>query len=162
MQFKKDYRVITPDIEFLASTEGLYTQTFTVKSDGIEPDEMGEIYARKGNFIDKDGKITKAQVSGNTVSFESAPIGILFNTNKVTHGESACAVMYKGIVYGPALPLGEDVTYNTEIGKSLQTFLPSIDIVGDDGDFVYGGNSNISTVALNVSASKPVTTTKEK
>lgn len=146
MQYKQDYRVVTPDIEFVASPVGLLRFSHTVKPDGLEKDDNNEIWAVKGNFIDAEGKIVKAQVSGDNVTFDSDPIGILYNTNKVTYGEADASVMYQGTVYGYALPLGEGVEYTTKIGEALHKILPGINFLGKDGELVHDGVSNVQTL----------------
>ena len=88
------------DIEFLAHEKGLLTINHMISNEGIDPDVDGNKYAIKGSFIDKDGKVVTPTYTASGVTFSADPIGILFATVNVTHGDAHGAVMLEFVVKG--------------------------------------------------------------
>ena len=126
------------DIEFLAHEKGLLTINHMISNEGIDPDVDGNKYAIKGSFIDKDGKVVKPTYTASGVTFSADPIGILFATVNVTHGDAHGAVMVKGVVKGNWLLACSQAKqkYNEKIGEKIVEALPGISVLGDDGSYV--------------------------
>lgn len=82
--------------------------TCTVLDTGVTADAEGKKFVLAGNLLDKDGKTVKVTRSGSagsyTYAFSADPVGILFATTEVTHGQQAGALMIAGSVNTERLP----------------------------------------------------------
>lgn len=128
---------VTVDVEFLAHEKELLTVSRTIQPDGIEADDNGQKWAKKGSFIDKDGKVTVPNVTATNVTFTNPPIGILFSSVKVTEGPDAGAVMIKGWVKGDYMDWG-DYEWNPKYGEAIHKILPDINFKDNMGTIIYG------------------------
>lgn len=100
-------------------------QTWTVKPDGIEKTEDGFVYARKGSFIDKEGKVVTLTGS-DSLEFGSDPIGILTETLNLTYGAQAGSVLRSGVIDAQYLFYPEGVEYKPAFNASIEEKLPLI------------------------------------
>lgn len=151
-------RTVQADIEFLAHEIGKETINFMISDEGVEADDNGDKYVTKGQFIDKDGKVTKATVTADNVTFENPPVGILFATVNVTHGKAHGALLVAGTVKGEwllACQPDNEQEYSTKQAEEIVKLLPRIRFLGGDGSYVYnmggdsaGSSSSSSTVDL--------------
>lgn len=132
---------VTPDIEFLAYEHGKRTISHSIVNDGLEPDKNGQIWAIKGSFIDKDGKVIKPTYGEDSITFSSDPIGILFATVNVTHGAAHGAILTHGTIKADMFNWGE-YDYKPELAKSVKEKLPEIDFIDNSGGLVYGSNGS--------------------
>lgn len=141
MYWLKDNREVFGDAEFMAHEYAKHTVSHTISDEGIKADEHGRKYARKGSFIDKDGKVTEPSVTASEITFTQAPVGILFHTVDVTHGPEDGAILIIGTVMGEYIDWGEQ-TYNFNLAKSLHKALPLINIEDKEGRWIYGNFSS--------------------
>lgn len=160
MYQKYPTRTVGADIEFLAHEKGLETINFMISDEGVEVDDNGDKYVVKGQFIDKDGKVTKPTVSAQDVTFEQPPVGILFATVDVTYGPAHGALMVAGTVKGEWLmgcQDGNEQDYDIKQAEAIVKLLPRIRFLGDDGSYVYnmgGGGAAGAAAASTVDLSK--------
>lgn len=137
----KDNREVFVDAEFMALEYNFHTVSHTISDEGIEVDEHGRKYARKGSFIDKDGKVTTPTVSASDLTFETDPIGILYHTVDVTHGPVDGAILIIGTVMGEYMDWGEQ-EYSFDLAKKLHEKLPLINVEDKSGRWIYGNFSS--------------------
>lgn len=87
--------------EFLMS-EHYQNISCTVSDAGLNADENGRKYVYGGTLLDENGKKVKITRSGTegdySYAFSEIPVGILFGTIDVTHGEQPGALMIDGSV----------------------------------------------------------------
>lgn len=152
---------IEVDVEFLAHEKGLLTVSRTIQPDGIEADEQGEKWVPKGSFIDKEGKVTIPKVSGESVSFDVEPVGILFSPVKVTHGPAYGALMIEGWVKGDYMNWGEDNEWNPKFGEAIHAILPGINFKDNEGNVVFGPTGD-NVQAFSTSGVKVASSSEKK
>lgn len=133
---------VEADINFVAHEKGLQTRPITLKSEGVEANEKGRKWVRKGAFIDKDGKVTKPTVTTDSVTFEQEPVGILFHSVDVTYGDAHAALMYAGTVWGDWMDWGDTYDWKVEYGQAICKILPEINFTDHKGNFVQAAKVN--------------------
>lgn len=129
---------VEADIEFMAHEVGKLTINHMISSEGIDPDVDGNKYVKKGTFIDADGKVSTPTYTASGVTFSKPPIGILFATVNVTHGDAHGALLVKGVVKGEWLLACSEAKqkYNDKIGEKIVEALPGISVLSDNGSYV--------------------------
>lgn len=137
-------RKVQPDAEFIAHEKSLICVSREIYPDGLEADEDGLIYAQKGSFIDKDGKVTVPTVTSNSISFTSDPVGILFSPVDVTNGENYGAVMIEGWVKGDYMDWDEN-EWTEEYGQALVKLMPGIRFKDKAGNVITAQGTNVAT-----------------
>lgn len=137
MFWEYPYRTVEVDIEFLAHEKGLLTTSRTISDEGIEADDNGRKWVKKGSFIDKDGKVTVPTVDDSTVTFENPPVGLLFSPVNVTYGPAHGALMIAGWVKGDYMDWGEK-EWKPEYGKAVHDILPDISFIDKKGNIITG------------------------
>ena len=137
----KEDRSVDADAEFMALEYGKHTVSHTISDEGVEADARGKKYVIKGSFIDKDGKVTTPSVTASEITFEQAPIGILFHTVDVSDGPVDGAILIIGTVMGEYIDWGEQ-EYSFDLAKSLHKALPLINVEDKAGRWIYGSFSS--------------------
>lgn len=81
------------DMEILATEKNLVTFSGTVLASNVtQADEHGKKYVKAGSFIDATGAV----VNPSGTSFDGNPIGILYKTVDVTHGDAPASIIVEG------------------------------------------------------------------
>ena len=101
-------------------------ETKTIQKDGLEPDENGMVYARKGSFVDKDGKVITLSDGGSELTFSADPYGIITEDLNLTYGKQAGSVLRSGSIDPQWLNYPEGVTYKEAYAASIEEKLPHI------------------------------------
>lgn len=148
-------RTVEIDAEFIAHEKELLTVTKQIQPDGIEPDDQGEKWVKKGSFIDADGKVTVPTITSNSVTFSVPPVGILFSPVKVTYGPAYGAIMIKGWIKGDYFDWDEQ-EWSVELGEAVHKLLPEINFKDKEGHVVYGPTDNVQTFSLSADEAKAV------
>lgn len=101
-------------------------ETKTIQKDGLEADEYGMIYARKGSFVDKDGKVITLSDGGTELTFSADPYGIITEDLNLTYGKQAGSVLRSGTIDPQWLNYPEGVTYKEAYAASIEEKMPHI------------------------------------
>lgn len=101
-------------------------ETKTIQTDGLEADEDGMIYAKKGSFVDKDGKVITLSDGGSELTFSADPYGIITEDVNLTYGKQAGSVLRSGTIDAQWLNYPEGVTYKSDYDASIEEKLPHI------------------------------------
>lgn len=121
MFYKRDYKSYEIDNEFQMKPG--VRNTYTIKPDGLEADENGDILAHKGSFIDKDGKVIKLT---GVEEITPDPIGILTETLNLRYGPQAGSILRSGEIDAKFLYYPDEVEYNTSFNAIIESKLPLI------------------------------------
>lgn len=84
------------DLEILASNKNLVAFSATVLAAGASANESGKKYVLSGSFIDKDGNVVKQTGASGSETLTSTPVGVLYKTVDVTHGDVPAALIVEG------------------------------------------------------------------
>ena len=85
------------DFEILATEKNLVTFSGTIDADSVTAGDDGKKWVLAGSLIDADGKVV-TETGTSTYSLSTTPVGILYKTVEVTHGDMPGALIVEGYV----------------------------------------------------------------
>lgn len=92
---KKDY---VNDMEILDTNKNLVTVSATISATGVTADTEGNKYVKQGALIDADGAVITQTGSEGSETLSATPVGILFKTVNLKHGDMPAALVIEGYV----------------------------------------------------------------
>lgn len=116
-------------------------ETKTIKTDGLEADDDGRIYARKGSFVDKDGKVITLSDGGSELTFSADPYGIITEDLNLTYGKQAGSVLRSGTIDPQYLNYPEGVTYKDAYAASIEAKMPHILCIHSNAPQSFGSGA---------------------
>ena len=114
----------TNDMEILATEKNLVTFSATVKQQGTA-DEHGRKYVTVGSLIDADGNIVTQTGAIGSETYSAKPVGVLFQTVDVTHGDMPCALVVEGYLRADRVLDG----FAEAMKTAVKTALPNIKFI---------------------------------
>lgn len=111
-----DSKTYNSDLEILATNKNLVTFSTTVLAkNASKADTDGNKYVKAGSLLDEDGNVVN--VSGD--SLQGEPVGILYKTVNVNHGDQPGSLIVEGYLRADRVLDGFSENAITAIKKAL-------------------------------------------